>query len=71
MAVMRIKQLRRAAGLSQADLGRRLGVAPGVIEAWEQETYLPRARQLPALAHALDCGIEDLFAIEKEEGRMV
>ena len=38
-----------------------MGVQPSVICNWESETALPRTRQLPALAEALGCTINDLF----------
>lgn len=69
---MQIRQRRIAAGLTQEELGARLGVVRSMVDGWEKERYLPLARQLPALAKALDCRIEALFteenARENEEG---
>lgn len=31
----RIKEIRKAVGLNQADLGTRLGVSPGAVSRWE------------------------------------
>ncbi len=65
--VMRIRELRNKAGLTQAQLGVLMGVAQCVISEWENESYLPKARDLPRLAHALGCEISDLYVNEKPE----
>ena len=60
--IMRIAAARMAAGLSQQELASRMGVAPTAISNWEHEVALPRARQLPMLAKAVGCSIDELFA---------
>lgn len=57
---MRIKELRKARGLSQAELGRRVGVDQSRICRWESGE-LPLADKLPALAVAFGCRIEELY----------
>lgn len=59
--IMRIKECRERLGLTQQQLGAETGVAPFVVENWEREAYLPLSRQLPRLAQALGCSIDDLF----------
>ena len=59
--VMKISELRQRAGLSQSQLGDRMGVAQSAVSAWETEVYLPRTRQLPLLAQVLRCSISELF----------
>ena len=59
--VMRIKELRAAAGLNQTQLAIRMGVVQGAVSGWELETSLPRARQLPQLANVLGCTIDELY----------
>ena len=59
--IMRIKECRERMGLTQQQLGAETGVAPFVVESWEREAYLPLSRQLPRLAQALGCSIDDLF----------
>lgn len=61
MMVMRIKELRRKAGLTQVELADSVGVAQNVVSQWETEVALPRARQLPELARVLGCSIDDLY----------
>lgn len=62
--VMRIKERREAAGLTQKQLAAAMGVMQSAISSWEKETYLPNVRQLPLLASVLGCTINDLFAPE-------
>ena len=59
--IMRIGELRRAAGLSQAELGKEMGVARNGISQWETEVALPRTRQLPQLARIFGCSIDELY----------
>ena len=61
---MRIKKLRVAAGMLQTELAARAGVSQSTIAGWETETYLPRTRDLPRLAHVLGVRIEELFEPE-------
>lgn len=61
MAVMRIKELRKQAGLTQASLAEAMGVTQTIASDWEHEVYLPRARQLPALARLFGVRIDDLY----------
>ena len=50
--VMRIKERREAAGLSQQQLADSMGVAQSNVVGWEKEIYLPRSYQLPLLRDA-------------------
>ncbi len=59
--VMRIQEIRKERGIQQTVLAEQMGVSQSVISEWEKEVYLPKARQLPALAAALGCTINDLF----------
>lgn len=62
--VMRIKELRRSAKITQANLALKMGVAQNCISQWENEVALPRTRQLPDLARVLGCSIDELFVPE-------
>lgn len=61
MKIMRIHELREAAGLTQGQVAVQMGVIQSTISAWEAENYLPKARQIPALANVLGCDINKLF----------
>lgn len=59
--LMRIKVLRKAAGLSQRQLAEGMGVMQNTVSNWETERCLPYTRQLPRLAQLLNCKIDELF----------
>lgn len=65
--IMRIKELREAAELTQIQLACSMGVAQSTVCQWELETALPRVRQLPLLANVLSVGISDLFETYQDE----
>lgn len=67
MGYMRIRELRKEAGLTQVALGVQVGVTQSIVSDWENEVYLPKARDLPALARVLGCEISELFVRECEE----
>ena len=67
MGIMRIRELRKEAGLTQVSLGVQLGMTQSIVSDWENEVYLPKARDLPLLARVLNCEINDLFVREDEE----
>lgn len=67
MPIMRIKERRTAAGLSQVELATQMGMVQSAIGNWETEIALPKARDLPRLARVLGCTINDLFAAEDPE----
>lgn len=58
----RLKQLRLDAGLSQAELGKLVGVSRNAVSQWEAGTTDPSTRRLPALAMALKVPIDQLIA---------
>ena len=50
---VRIAQKREAAGLSQSELARRLGLSPQAVQKWEAGVSTPRNSKLGDLAEAL------------------
>lgn len=60
--IMRIKELRVAAGMTQGELAAGMGVNQNTISQWEHEVVLPRTRQLPELARLLGVNFNELFA---------
>ncbi len=64
--IMRIKELRQMAGMTQQQVADSMGVLTSAVSNWESEVALPRARQLPLLAQVLGCSIDELFAQEPE-----
>ncbi len=59
---MQIRELRIRKGLSQKELAEILKVAQPSVYSWESGRCAPSAKLLPALAAALGCSIDELFA---------
>lgn len=60
-----LRSLRKNAGLTQKELASKLGVTHASISLWEAGIQYPSADKLPALAKALGCRIDDLYANEE------
>lgn len=60
-----LKKKRIDAGLSQAELASMLSTVQSAVSAWESGEKMPRAAQLPALAKALSCSIDELYTGEE------
>lgn len=61
-----IKPKRVEAGLSQKQLAEMLRVTQAAVANWEAGTAYPRASQLPELAKALNCSIDELYTPPEE-----
>lgn len=59
-----IRVLREAAGLSQTELARRIGVKPCTVSVMEQAGKFPDVSRLPLIADALGCTTDALFGRE-------
>lgn len=57
----KLKELRTASGLTQVELGERLGISAKVISKWENGESLPPCEHLPTLADAFHIRIDELF----------
>lgn len=58
---MRIKQLREAAGLSQRELGERIGVSGPAVAMWESGENRPSLTNLEKLADVLGVSIDAIL----------
>ena len=56
----RIKQVRLKAGITQAELAKRLGVTPQAISQYERGIKKPKIETLRKIATALNCNVSDL-----------
>lgn len=65
----RLVALRKAAGLSQADLAKLVRVSPKTIGFWETSPISPRSDVLPRLASALGVRVEDILGDQPVEQR--
>ena len=57
-----IADRRRRAGLTQDELGSRLGVSAQAVSKWERNISGPDIMLLPDLAHTLGVTLDDLFS---------
>jgi transcriptional regulator with XRE-family HTH domain len=60
----RLAALRRAAGLTQAELADHIGEVQPNIAYWEQSDKPPRSDVLPKLANVLGVSVEDLLSTD-------
>ena len=61
----RIREARKRKGLSQEQLGEKLGLSYQAVSTWETGKFIPDSEHLPTLAKVLDLSLDGLFA-EKE-----
>ena len=57
----RIREARKARGLSQEKLSEILGVSFQAVSSWETGRFIPDAEHLPTLAKELDLSLDALF----------
>lgn len=62
-----ICRLRKEKGLTQAELGERLGISNRTISKWENGDGLPDIATLPELAKELNITVDELLSAEKKE----
>ncbi|QUA52187.1 helix-turn-helix domain-containing protein [Aristaeella lactis] len=63
----RIKNARKAKGMSQKQLADKLGVSYQAVSTWENDKYLPDSSHLASMAKELDLSVGTLFVeIENE-----
>lgn len=60
-----IQQSRKARGLTQKDLGERIGVSDKTISKWENGNSVPDTSILNALCDSLDINVNELLSGEK------
>ena len=57
----RIRALREAGGLTQAELAQRIGVTRQTLIAIEQGRYSPTLELAFQIAHVFEVGLDDVF----------
>ncbi len=60
-----IAKYRKAKGLTQEELGAKLGVTNQAVSKWESEVSMPDVMLLPEIANALNITLDDLYGIVK------
>ena len=63
----RVSELRSAAGLSQGELGKALGVSRQTINSIEAGRYLPSLPLALRMARLFRVGVHEIFEMEKED----
>ena len=66
----RIREARQAEGLSQEQLGEKLGVSFQAVSTWETGKFIPDSDHLPALAKTLNLSLDALFAEEEKNWKL-
>jgi putative transcriptional regulator len=61
--VVRLREHRSAAGLTQAELAERVGVSRKTVNTVENGVFVPSTELALRLARALGTRVEDLFAL--------
>ena len=61
-----IAKYRKAKGLTQEELGAKLGVSNQAVSKWESEVSMPDVMLLPEIATTLNITLDDLYGIAKE-----
>ena len=61
-----IAKYRKEKGLTQEELGAKLGVTNQAVSKWESEVSMPDVMLLPEIANALNITLDDLYGIAKE-----
>jgi transcriptional regulator with XRE-family HTH domain len=61
----RLVELRRSAGITQAELAELIGEKQQNVAYWEQSDKPPRSDVLPRLADALGVGVEVLLNVDR------
>ena len=62
-----LKQVRKSAGLTQAQLAQLTGVSRQTIIATERGDYAPSVYLALRIAQALSTTVEDIFSLQEEE----
>ncbi len=61
-----IAKYRKAKGLTQEELGAKLGVTNQAVSKWESEVSMPDVMLLPEITNALNITLDGLYGIAKE-----
>ena len=62
---MEIRKYRKKQGLTQAEVAKKMGVAPSTVTQWETGARRPNVGQVLQLAETLGCSLDELFGASK------
>lgn len=63
----RLAQIRKAKGLTQEDLGGRIGVSQRIMHHYENKAEYPPAQKIIELAQALGMSVDELLGIGNDD----
>ena len=63
----RIKELRQAAHMTQAELSSALGISISAVKSWEAGRTRPDIANIPVLCKALNVRVSELYAPDEDE----
>lgn len=63
----RLSQLRKAKGITQSELGNKMGVSKRVIAYYEGETEYPPTHLLLPIAKTLKISVDELLGLKKTD----
>jgi transcriptional regulator with XRE-family HTH domain len=64
---LNIKKFRKAAGLKQVELAKKIGVAQNSVASYETGIRKPEAQNIPKIAKALGVTLDELFGLKKSQ----
>jgi len=59
----RLARIRKSKGITQKELGQRIGVSQRIMNHYEKKAEYPPTQKLIELARALDMGVDELLGI--------
>lgn len=63
----KLAKIRKAKGLTQTELGARIGVSQRIIHHYENKAEYPPSPKIIELAHALDMSVDELLGLDNGE----
>lgn len=68
---MRLRELRINAGMTQADLGKKMNVSAQTVLNWESGIYEPKIAQLKQLADLFGVTVDHLIEHETKDAELL
>lgn len=62
----KIKKMREARKMTQAQLAKRIGVSRSTIAKWETNVSNPRIKSLVTLSRVFSCKVDDLVILRRK-----
>ena len=60
-----VAELRKAKGMTQADLAQKMGITDKAVSKWERDLSYPDIASIPRLAEILGVSVDELMSAEK------